>query len=65
MSNFYKYLHINYIIYILYILYYILYIIILYILHKVYILLDNFSVLFSERYLHNVYDIISDNFRLG
>ena len=28
-------------------------------------LLDYFSVLFSERYLHNVYDIISDNFRLG
>ena len=24
-----------------------------------------FSVLFSERFLHNVYDIISDNFRLG
>ena len=23
-----------------------------------------FSVLFSERFLHNVYDIISDNFRL-
>ena len=29
------------------------------------LLLDYFSVLFSERYLHNLYDIISDNFRLG
>ena len=29
------------------------------------LLLDYFSVLFSKRYLHNVYDIISDNFRLG
>ena len=29
------------------------------------LLLDYFSVLFSERYLHNVCDIISDNFRLG
>ena len=29
------------------------------------LLLDHFSVLFSERYLHNVYDIISDNFRFG
>ena len=26
------------------------------------LLLDYFSVLFSERYLHNVYDIISDHF---
>ena len=29
------------------------------------LLLDYFSVLFSERVLHNVYDMISDNFRLG
>ena len=29
-----------------------------------YVLLDYFSVLFSERYLHNVYDI-SGNFRSG
>ena len=29
------------------------------------LLLDYFSVLFFERYLHNVYHIISDNFRLG
>ena len=26
------------------------------------LLLDYFSVRFSERYLHNVHDIISDNF---
>ena len=30
-----------------------------------YLLRDYLSVLFSERLLHNVYDIISDNFRLG
>ena len=29
------------------------------------LLLDYFSVLFSERDLHIVYDIINDNFRLG
>ena len=29
------------------------------------LLLDYFSVHFSERFLHNVYDIISDNFRSG
>ena len=29
------------------------------------LLLDYFSVLFPERFLHNVYDIMSDNFRLG
>ena len=27
------------------------------------LLLHYFSVLFSESYLHNAYDIISDNFR--
>ena len=31
----------------------------------VHLLLDYFKVIFSERYLHNVYDIISDKFRLG
>ena len=30
-----------------------------------YLVLGYFSILFSERYLHNLYDIISDNFRLG
>ena len=29
------------------------------------LLLDYFSVLFSERFSHNVYDIISDGSRLG
>ena len=29
------------------------------------LLLDYFSVLFSERFLRNVYDIISDSFKLG
>ena len=29
------------------------------------LLLDYFSVLFSERILHNVYDMIYDNFLLG
>ena len=28
------------------------------------LLLDYFSILFSEKFLHNVYDIISDNFKL-
>ena len=29
------------------------------------LLLNYLGILFSERDLHNVYDIISDNFRLG
>ena len=29
------------------------------------LLLDYFRVFFSVRFLHNVYGIISDNFRLG
>ena len=29
------------------------------------LLLDYFTVRFSERYLYNIYDIISDNFSLG
>ena len=29
------------------------------------LLLKYLDILFSERYLHNVYDITSDNFRLG
>ena len=32
---------------------------------SLHLLLDYFNVLFSERILHDVYDIIGDNFRLG